>query len=175
VTLRFRFAGLDDVPALVPLVESAYRGDESRRGWTTEADLLDGQRTDEREITDIINDADRRLLLVEVEGELAGCCQLASLGGGVVYLGLFSVRPDLQGRGLGRAIVTQSEQVARQAWSAAQMRMTVLRQREELIAWYERRGYTRTGETEPFPYGNERFGQPKVAGLEFAVLVKPLV
>jgi ribosomal protein S18 acetylase RimI-like enzyme len=174
VTLRFRFADLDDVPALVPLVESAYRGEESRRGWTTEADLLDGQRTDEQEITEIVNHADRRMLLAELEGELAGCCQLAWLGAGVVYLGLFSVRPDLQGQGLGRAIVAQSEQVAREAWSAAQMRMTVLRQRAALIAWYERRGYTRTGETEPFPYGNERFGRPKVADLEFAVLVKPL-
>ena len=102
MTLHFRSAGLDDVAALVALVQSAYRGDGSRDGWTTEAHLLDGQRTDAGAVTDVIAGAASRMVVAERDGELIGCCQLESRGGGVAYLGMFSVRPKLQGAGVGQ-------------------------------------------------------------------------
>jgi ribosomal protein S18 acetylase RimI-like enzyme len=168
VTLSFRAAAPDDIPAVTALVQSAFRGDESRRGWTTEADLLDGQRVDEAMVRDIID----HMVLVEDEGEIVACCHLAPDGDGA-YLGMLSVRPALQAGGIGRALMAEAERRA-VAWGAAKMRMTVIGHRTELISWYERQGYERTGKTEPFPYGDARFGLPKVDDLEFAVLEKSL-
>jgi ribosomal protein S18 acetylase RimI-like enzyme len=163
-----------EVDAIVALVESAYRGPASREGWTTEADLLDGQRTDARAVEDLIANPDGRLLVAEVDTALVGCCQLERRAGGVAYFGMFSVRPDQQGRGLGRAILAEAERIACDEWAATRMSMTVIRQRVDLISWYGRLGYRWTGETEPFPYGNERFGVPRRPDLEFLVLSKPL-
>lgn len=87
---------------------------------------------------------------------------------------MFAVRPELQGGGLGKVIIAEAERTAQETWGAREMRMTVIRQRSELIAWYERRGYRRTGQLTPFPYGDERFGIPQRADLEFELLVKPL-
>jgi ribosomal protein S18 acetylase RimI-like enzyme len=88
---------------------------------------------------------------------------------------MFSVAPAQQGHGLGNALVHEAERVARDEWHAPHMAMTVIRQRQDLIAWYERRGYRLTGETEPFPYGNERYGLPTRPDLEFVVLAKSLL
>lgn len=173
-TLKFRLAEANDVPAIVALVESAYRGEASRAGWTTEADLLDGQRTDPAQVTEILHDPDGVLLLAEADGELVGCCRLQRRPGGQAYFGLFAVRPAGQGQGYGKQILAEAERLARDDWAAATMVMTVIAQRDDLIAWYERRGYRRTGESEPFPYGNERFGIPRRPDLSFAVLAKKL-
>jgi ribosomal protein S18 acetylase RimI-like enzyme len=177
VPLTFRFAGnqAHDIDAVVALVESAYRGPSSRVGWTTEADLLDGQRTDGDAVRNIVSEGHGGMLLAEEDGRLVGCCQLQGGGHGVAHFGMFSVVPSLQGRGLGRAIVAEAERMARDEWGAGWMRMTVIRQRHDLIAWYERLGFRPTGETEPFPYGDERFGIPTRPDLEFMVLAKPLV
>ncbi|WP_438489032.1 GNAT family N-acetyltransferase [Streptomyces sp. S186] len=171
--LTFRDATEADVPALVALVESAYRGDASRAGWTTEADLLDGRRTDADGVAEVVRNDSGRLLVAERDGELVACCQLEHRGDHV-YFGMFAVRPALQGAGLGKVIIAEAERTAAATWGAPEMRMTVIRQREELIAWYERRGYRRTGRFSPFPYGDERFGIPQRADLEFELLVKPL-
>ncbi|MEU8840302.1 GNAT family N-acetyltransferase [Streptomyces roseus] len=171
--LNFRSAVEADVPELVALVESAYRGDASRAGWTTEADYLDGQRTDPEGVRAIIGAADGVLLVVERGGELVACCQLEHRGDHA-YFGMFAVRPGLQGGGLGKEILAEAERRAREAWGAKEMRMTVVNVREELIAYYVRRGYRRTGEMSPFPYGDERFGVPLRADLAFELLVKPL-
>jgi ribosomal protein S18 acetylase RimI-like enzyme len=170
----FRAAGQADTAALLALVHAAYREEESRMGWTTEADLLGGQRTDAAEIEELMADPAGRILVAELDGELVATCHIKQLGGGAAYLGLFSVRPRLQGRGLGRAVVGEAERIAAEEWSAPEMRMLVLRQRPELIAWYERLGYRRTGRSEPFPHHDERFGRPKVDDLEFLELIKPL-
>ncbi|WP_274917166.1 GNAT family N-acetyltransferase [Streptomyces sp. WZ-12] len=172
-SLTFRTATEDDIPGLVDLVEAAYRGDASRAGWTTEADLLEGQRTDPEGVGAAVRHESGRLLIAERDGELIACCQLEHRGDHT-YFGMFAVRPTLQGGGLGKTIIAEAERVARATWGAGEMRMTVIRQREELIAWYERRGYRRTGELSPFPYGDERFGVPQRADLEFELLVKPL-
>ncbi|MCT2591379.1 GNAT family N-acetyltransferase [Streptomyces sp. N2-109] len=169
----FRAATEDDIPVLVTLIDSAYRGDASRVGWTTEADLLAGQRTDPEAVAAVIKDPDSTLLAVERAGELVACCQLEKRDGHA-YFGMFAVRPQLQGTGLGRAVLREAERSAGEAWGVAEMHMTVITQREDLIAWYERRGYARTGRMSPFPYGDERFGLPQRDDLAFELLVKPL-
>lgn len=172
--ISYREAVLDDVPALVPLVESAYRGDASRAGWTTEADILQGQRTDPEGVAAVITAPGSRLLVVERDGEPVACCQLEHRGE-TAYFGMFAVRPDLQGAGLGKLIIAEAERRVRELWGdVREMHMTVISVREELIAWYERRGYRRTGRMTPFPYGDERFGLPQRDDLEFELLIKPL-
>ncbi|MFI7385388.1 GNAT family N-acetyltransferase [Streptomyces sp. NPDC049813] len=172
--LSFREATAADVDALVALVESAYRGDDSRVGWTTEADILGGQRTDPQGVLDVIEAEQSRLLTVERDGALVACCQLEHRGDHA-YFGMFAVSPALQGAGLGKVTLAEAERTARETWGVREMHMTVISVREELIAWYERRGYRRTGKMSPFPYGDERFGLPHRADLQFELLVKPLV
>jgi ribosomal protein S18 acetylase RimI-like enzyme len=105
--------------------------------------------------------------------EIVGCCHLRD-DGGRAYFGLFAVRPGLQGGGIGQAIMAEAQRQVVERWGAQEMWMTVISQRHDLIAWYERLGFVLTGETQPFPYGHERFGLPKRADLEFAVLAKSL-
>ncbi|WP_405009319.1 GNAT family N-acetyltransferase [Kitasatospora sp. NBC_01539] len=169
----FRTAGPADVPAVVALVESAYRGDASRAGWTTEADLLAGRRTDEAAVAAVVARPDSVVLLAEADGVLLGCCHVERRPE-AGYFGMFSVRPGLQGAGLGRTLLTRAETHAREQWGLTAMEMTVIEQRADLIAWYERRGYRRSGEFEPFPYGDERFGVPLRPDLRFERLVKAL-
>ncbi|MFF7990853.1 GNAT family N-acetyltransferase [Kitasatospora xanthocidica] len=169
----FRPATPADVPALVELVESAYRGDSSRAGWTTEADLLAGRRTNPEAVAEAVGHAEGLVLLAERDGELVACCQLERRGERA-YFGMFSVRPGLQGGGVGRAVLAEAERLAGEEWGVRAMEMTVIEQRAELIAWYERRGFRRTGEFSPFPYSDERFGVPLRPDLRFEHLVKEL-
>lgn len=170
---HFRTATESDIPELVSLIDSAYRGESSRAGWTTEADLLDGQRTDADAVGAVVSAPHGRLLAAEREGRIVACCQLEHRGAHA-YFGMFAVRPDQQGGGLGRAVLAEAERVARAEWGASEMQMSVIVQREDLIAWYERRGYARTGRLSAFPYGDERFGIPRRPDLAFESLVKPL-
>lgn len=174
MALTFRFAEARDVPAIVVLVESAYRGDASRAGWTTEADLLDGQRTDGQTVESVLATPGSAMLLAESEGQLAGSCHLDRHAGAEVYLGMLAVQPSRQGQGWGRQILAEAERLARLDWGARTMIMTVIAQRPELVAWYQRRGYLPTGETRPFPYGEDRVGIPRRSDLHFVVLAKPL-
>jgi ribosomal protein S18 acetylase RimI-like enzyme len=171
--LSFRRATLDDVPALHVLVESAYRGEASRAGWTTEADFLDGQRTDREELETLVRGPSTRLLLAHRDGELVGCVLLREEVG-CAYLGMLSVRPDLQSAGVGRALLEEAERVTRVDLARPEMRMRVISLRSALLGWYERRGYALTGEKEPFPYEEPRAGKPKRPDLEFVVLRKKL-
>ncbi|MBO9576902.1 MAG: GNAT family N-acetyltransferase [Sphingobium sp.] len=163
-----------DIPALHALVESAYRGDSARAGWTHEANLLGGQRTDPEALATMIAAPAEAILLDEAEGTLLGCVHLKRISGGTAYLGLFTVAPHLQGSGRGKKLLAAAEGHATRHMRAHRMEMTVIAQRAELIAWYERRGYARTGETRPFPLDDARFGLPMRRDLSFIVLEKAL-
>ncbi|PWK92124.1 GNAT family N-acetyltransferase [Fulvimonas soli] len=171
--LAFRTAGPADVAAVVALVESAYRGDSGRRGWTTESDLLDGRRTDAAGVAQIIAQPHGRILLAERDGRLLASCHVERQGE-VGYFGMFAVDPAQQNGGVGKRVLAEAERIAREEWGCRAMEMTVIVQREELIAWYGRRGYRRTGVFKPFPYGDERFGIPRRDDLRFEVLAKEL-
>lgn len=149
--LTFRYATPEDAACLRALIERAYRGEEAAKGWTHEANLLELPRTRDGEIEELIADPDNAFVLAEEAGELIACA-LLSREGDDAYFGMFSVRPDRQAGGVGRAMLAECERRARERFSARAMVMTVIHLRDELIAWYERRGYARTGETKPFPF-----------------------
>lgn len=167
-----RPATLADIPALHRLVERAYRGNSARKGWTHEADLLGGQRTDVAALSAIISDPAQRILIAISEDDLIGCVQVSQKDNDTAYLGLLSVDPDVQAGGLGKAMIIEAERTAQRDFAVTTMEMTVIRQRSELIAYYERRGYALTGETRPFPLDDERFGLPVTRDLSFVVLAK---
>jgi ribosomal protein S18 acetylase RimI-like enzyme len=181
--ISFRNANDDDIPALIELVTSAYRGDVSRRGWTTEADLLDGQRIDADMLRTDLDTPDSIILLAVDSADddrprLVACAHIAKQttddGIATAYFGMFSVRPDAQGGGIGKSLLAEAEHIARASLGCARMRMTVIDAREELIAYYERRGYRRTGIKKPFPYSDPRYGLPKRDDLQFEVLERIL-
>ncbi|MFN7262298.1 MAG: GNAT family N-acetyltransferase [Pseudobdellovibrionaceae bacterium] len=172
--MKLREAVIQDVEKLVDLVNSAYRGDFSKKGWTTEAELLGGQRIDRQSVIDQMKLKDSVILVYEQEPKILACVFLSKKDSRTAYLGMFTVHPELQGQGLGKHVLSTAEDFCRREWGIQVVEMTVIRQRPELIAWYERRGYERTGRTEDFPYGDERFGIPKRDELVMEVLTKML-
>lgn len=164
-----------DIAALHQLIERAYRGESARAGWTHEADLLGGQRTDPATLAAMIADKAQRILIAHTDDSVPiGCVAIADRGDGLAYLGLLTVAPVLQGAGLGRALITAAEAQAIAHFAAVRMEMTVIEQRRELIAYYQRRGYDLTGEIRPFPYGDARFGVPQTDALRFVVLARSI-
>jgi len=170
----FRKAEKSDVNNIVKLVESAYRGEKSRTGWTTEADLLDGQRTDCDEVESLIKKEHSEIILCEQRGRLLGSANLKNKAN-YVYLGMFAVSPKMQARGIGKSFLGYIEEFVRQEWNAESIEMAVISQRVELIKWYEKQGYEKTGEQRAFPYGDTRFGIPKRDDLVLEVLKKRLL
>jgi len=163
-----------DLPEIVELTNWAYRGTGEVASWTVES-YLAGQRTNAAALAaDLASKPDAQLLLWRDEaGELLGHVWLEPVSAAAWYLGLLSVRPDRQDQKLGRTLLTAAEDFAR-ARGVTRMRMRVINVRDTLIAWYERRGYVLTGETEPFPYGDDRFGTPLRDDLCFVVLERDL-
>ncbi|MDF7777187.1 GNAT family N-acetyltransferase [Sphingomonas sp. AOB5] len=158
----------DDLAALHPVIERAYRGDAARAGWTHESDLIpEGERTDLETLRGLIDDPASRLLIARNGDTVIGCVNVQHRGGGLAYLGLLCVDPQLQAGGLGRQLVEAAECTARDIFGATTMEMTVIEQRAELIAWYVRRGYAVSGERRDFPI-------PMDPPLFMTVLVKPL-
>ncbi|MFC4222482.1 GNAT family N-acetyltransferase [Lysinibacter cavernae] len=169
----FRVATTNDITAIVRLVTSAYRGDESRAGWTTEADLLNGERITPQVLLADMQRDHSNVLLAERDTKLIGCVHVELIEPGTGYLGMFAVSPTEQGRGTGKQIMEVAESFVKREWGATSMKMTVIDVRAELIAFYERRGYARTGILTPFPSDNPDFGAPTQA-LQFETLVKSL-
>lgn len=151
-TMQIRLATTADIPTLHPVIESAYRGDSARAGWTFESDILDGPpRTDPARLAAILNSPDDRLLIALLDGTPIGCVQITNRGAGTAYLGLLCIAPESQAGGLGRQLIDAAETLARNDFATTNMEMTVIDRRAELISYYERRGYALTGETRPFP------------------------
>ncbi len=167
-------ASLPDAARIAVLVNSAYRGASSRLGWTTEADFLNGQRTDTLAIGEILSASNQWILLAERGVELIGSVHLEKVDTEICHFGMFVIKPDLQAQGLGKRFLAEAERFARIELGCSAMQMLVISIRAELIAWYERRGYRQTGEHRPFPYGNERFGIPLRDDLEFTLLTREL-
>lgn len=160
-----------DVPVLNKLVNSAYRGESSRKGWATEADLIDGTRIDEAAMLDLINDKNTTVLKYTEEGVILGCVELRKENDSL-YLGMLTVSPDLQSKGIGKKLMAAGEAFAHKH-RCKKIRMTVVSVRDKLIAWYVRYGYSLTGERKPFKMPDERFGIPRQP-LEFVVMEKVL-
>jgi ribosomal protein S18 acetylase RimI-like enzyme len=172
--MLIRDATLADVPALHRLVESAYRGDSARRGWTHEADLLGGQRTDPDALIDTLGDPAKRILVATKGDEIVGSVHVQHCGDARAYLGQLAVHPDQQAAGIGRCLIEAAEALAMRDFDASVMEMTVIVQRAELTAYYVRRGYQETGEIRPFPFENARIGIATRRDLAFTVLEKTL-
>lgn len=174
--IQTRVAQLSDIPFIVPLVNSAYRGDTSKSGWTTEAELLDGQRTDESSLYDIISGQNAIILLFTMDNQVEpiGCVLLENKKSSA-YLGMFSILPTLQNSGLGKTFLSLAQSWCVKNWNSKEIEISVIAQRKELIAWYQRRGFVANGETLPFPYGDEKFGIPKRDDLYFIILIKQII
>lgn len=172
--LKISRSELKDVADLHSLIQSAYRGESSRAGWTTEADLLDGQRTDPQALQEIISDPNKVLFQARRGSELVGCVCLEKKDNRVAYLGMLTVSPTQQRSGTGKFLLKHCEQWAAETWRTQKIEMTVFTVRKELLDWYGRRGYHKTGEIRAFPMDDVRLGIPKVPHLEFFVLAKAL-
>lgn len=172
--MDIRHAAAADIPALHALVHRCYRGDAARAGWTHEADLLGGQRTDADALREMVADPKQAILLAAEGGEALGCVHIADRGHRLAYLGLLSVDPARQAAGLGRRLIAAAEAEAAARFGATRIEMTVITQRSELVAYYHRRGYAPTGEERPFPLDDPRYGLPTRRDLAFVVLAKQL-
>jgi GNAT superfamily N-acetyltransferase len=171
--LALRRAAQADAPRAAALINSAYRGEVSRQGWTTEADLLAGKRTDEADLQALLDAPDSVLLLCTQGDDLLATVHLQRKQD-TAWLGMLAVKPDRQGQGIGKHLLRYAEDFARMEWHCARIMMSVVTLRPELIAYYERRGYRRTGKHEAFPV-NPVLWTPKVEGLQMELLEKHLV
>ena len=166
-------ANSGDAAALHALIESAYRGDSAKAGWTHEADLLGGQRTDMDELAAILRDPRQHMLVMRDAQGLVGSILVTDKGEDRAYFGMLTIDPQRQAGGLGKTLLAAGEEEAR-GFGARVMECQVIAQRGELIDWYGRLGYARTGQTRPFPMHDPRFGLPKRKDLVFIVMEKPL-
>ena len=170
MNISYRLAQLDDVYSLVDFINFAYRGEGSKAGWTTEADLLEGVRTTPQEITNLIQSKEAFFLLSFDENELIGCI-LAEKKHQKALLGMFVTKPTLQGQGLGKQLLEKAEQKIKEKWEITHFMMVVISCRKELLAYYERRGYSYTNQTLSFPL-NPDLWTLKVSHLDLKIIEK---
>jgi ribosomal protein S18 acetylase RimI-like enzyme len=171
--MDLKLASASDLPEVVQLTNLSFRGEV---GWTLESKYIEGERISLKNLQENIADRPNALVLIwrdEEDGTLLGSVWLEPRKDGLWYMGLLAVRPERQGQQLGRRMLEASEEAIRQR-GAKRIRISVVNVRQKLITWYERRGYVRTGEMEPFPYGDERVGRPLRDDLEFVILEKQL-
>jgi ribosomal protein S18 acetylase RimI-like enzyme len=171
--VEFRTATEADIDAIVALVARAYRGTGGDPGWTTEAHLFEGPRTDADDVRATLASPRDALLVADDDGAIIACCTVTDLGGRA-YFGMFAVSPDAQGSGLGKTLLAEAERIAREELGATEMTMTVITTRDELLSWYERRGYRRTGRVTPLAEEYTVHVRPGVT-IELETLTKPLL
>jgi len=172
LNLKFHFATQTDIAAVVALVNRAYRGHDSVLGWTHEAHLLEGERLNSDQLGAQLKNVDASMLLAKKDNVLSGCMML-SHSAEKTYLGTFAVSPEMQGKGVGRAMLQHAEVIAGQQWGAQRLEMVVISQRQDLIAYYQRRGYFLSGDETDFPLDLD-VGIPKEERLTLTTLVKLL-
>lgn len=170
--LFFRCALISESAAIAALANTAYRGESSRQGWTTEADLLDGLRTTAADVQHLIESEHSVILVCMNSDDLIASICLEKVAK-AAHIGMFAVNPAVQGLGVGKKLLTYAESYAVQHWSVNKFCMHVITLRRELIAFYERRGYRRTGIVKKFPV-NPQMWQPKMTGLQLELLEKPV-
>lgn len=147
-TFRFANPTEEEAAALADLVQRAYF---SEVGWSTEVKIRGGKRVDAETVLKTTRDLEARVIVAERDGAIIGCCEIAlQTTGDAAYFSLFAVEPGLQTAGLGRAILAEAEERAKEVWGVASMQLMVIAQQEKLIRWYQRRGYTKTGLTRAF-------------------------
>ncbi|MFL5808353.1 MAG: GNAT family N-acetyltransferase, partial [Flavisolibacter sp.] len=162
-------ATIDDIPNLLQLINSAYRGEEAKKVWTHESNLIEGDlRTDAVSLEEMMGNPNAIILKYIDNNQLRGCVYLEKKQERL-YLGLLSVSPDAQAKGIGKKLLHAAEKHAMKN-NCSIIEMTVISARSELIAWYQRKGYVQTNQTRPF-HNNERFGVP-VVPIEFVVMEK---
>ena len=174
--LIFQKAEISDASAIAQLINSAYRGEASRKGWTTEADLLEGLRTTTADVAKIIKREDAFMLIGTHNNEIVAtiCCEWQAIAGSnTAHFGMIAVKPSLQNKGYGKQIIAAAEALTRREWRAVGFTMTVISIRHDVIKFYEKLGYQRTGEFKDFPV-NPELWQPKVEGLNLQYLAKLL-
>jgi len=170
--MKLKKAAPESSQEITLLVNSAYRGESSKAGWTTEADLLGGQRSDEDSISELIQRKDSVILIqANDKRKIIACVHLEKKDDQTIYLGMLTVEPTLQAKGIGKVLLKEAEDYSRKYFRSSKTEMTVVHLRPELIAWYERRGYKQSGETRLFPMKDPKFGLPK-QDLHFIVLEK---
>ena len=175
--LHFHKAEISDAQDIAALINSAYRGESSRKGWTTEADILDGARTTTKEVASIIKRGDAFILIGSFNDEIVStiCCECQELAfKSTSHFGMIAVKPSLQNKGYGKNLIKAAEAVTLREWRVVGYHMAVISIRHELIAFYERLGYKRTGEFVEFPVKSDLW-QPKVEGLNLQYLAKLVV
>lgn len=171
--MNLQLATTPDLPEIVALINLAFRGEV---GWTLESRYIQGERISLETLKENIADHPEAIVLIwrdKKDGTLLGSVWLQPRQVDAWYMGLLAVRPEMQGQQLGRRMLEASEEAIRQR-GAKRIRISVVNVRERLTTWYERRGYVRTGEKEPFPYGDDRVGKPLREDLEFVILEKAL-
>lgn len=176
MALSIRKADLSDAEAVASLINGAYRGESSRAGWTTEADLIDGLRTTAQEIASLITRPNLFILVGECQASIVAtiCCEhLVEGHQHKAKLGMISVQPNLQNQGIGKQMILAAETYGREIWLLDSFCITVITARDTLIAFYNRLGYMPTGVIKPFPYESDLW-QVKVQGLQFAYFEKPV-
>jgi ribosomal protein S18 acetylase RimI-like enzyme len=170
--LKLRVAVPEDADAIVALANTSYRGESGKRGWTTESDLLEGTRTDREEVQTLITTDGSEILLCTDNHVIVGSVHVLRQGT-ECYLGMLMVDPEMQRAGVGSKLIEAAEKHARDMWGSKTMTMSVISIRNELVAYYERRGYHRTGKIRPF-VADEVHGMPRIPGLQFETLEKEL-
>jgi ribosomal protein S18 acetylase RimI-like enzyme len=174
MTVALELATETDLPAIVAIMNAAFRGTGGHRGWSVEGEYITGERTNESLLREEIAGGAQYLVAKDdLTSVLNGCVSLRAASPEKWYLGSLTVEPALQKTGFGRGLLSAAEEYAFRR-GARTIEMTVVHVREPLIAWYERRGYRRTGETRPFPYGDDRYGTPTRSDLVFVVLERRL-
>lgn len=172
--IRFETARIDHAEALARLINSAYRGESSKKGWTTEEALLGGQRTDAETLSRLLSTSDQVMWMAfDHKDQLVGCVHLER-GPELASLGMLTVHPERQNHGIGRRLLDQAEAFVREQWQLQWLEMSVISLRTELLAYYQRRGYFPTGQRKDFPFDEPRFGLPKRRDFHLLILRKEL-